>query len=162
MQGWTTDHQRLMGLLSAPPPPGFPVPLPPVPPTLPYDAFAPAVAAGDSLLHELAAHRHDRSKGAVAERQQAEYRVRALEVQLARENHARGQGLASFSTADRGVSAFSREPSARAGESVPLGDRLNQELGQSSKEAMKARIHELTGRVQELEGQLSGKRGKGR
>ena len=60
-------------------------------------------------------------------------------------------GLASYSNADRGVSAFSREASTRAGESVPLGDRLNDELGQSSREAMQGRIQELTGRVRGLE-----------
>ena len=145
-----------MSLISTPPPPGAPIAVPHgVAPFLP--AVAPSLVAGDELLQELAAHRHDRSKAAVAERQLAEYRVRALEVQLARENHARGAGLASYSNSDRGVSAFSRKASGQAGQSVPLGDRLNQELGQSSREAMQGRIQELTSRVRELEAAQDGR-----
>lgn len=142
-----------MSLISTPPPPGAPIAVPHgVAPFLP--AVAPSLVAGDELLQELAAHRHDRSKAAVAERQLAEYRVRALEVQLARENHARGAGLYDV---DRGVSAFSRKASGQAGKSVPLGDRLNQELGQSSREAMQGRIQELTSRVRELEAARDGR-----
>jgi polyhydroxyalkanoate synthesis regulator phasin len=40
---------------------------------------------------------------------------------------------------------------------VPLGDKLNGELRQTEAESLRARVGELTDRVQELEKQLASK-----
>merc|ERR1712216_979341 len=94
-------------------------------------------------------------------RRAAEYRVRSLEVQLARENHARE--FASFANADRGVGAFRREPVApqpgTAATSIPLGDQLNGQLHQTEAQSLRVRCSELQDRVQELEKQLASKPG---
>jgi len=127
MQAWSGDHNRLMALMSGdagvPSDAAFLAPPPEIAP-VPVGTEAMRVA-GDRLMQELAMMRHERSMAAVPERRAAEYRVRALEVQLARENHARG--YASLANADRGIYAFSREVSAGA-QSVPLGDKLNEQL----------------------------------
>jgi len=157
LRGWTGDHNRLMALMDG----GVPaemVPLPMGPPV----ATGPPVGteaiqiAGDRMMQELSMLRHERSMAAVPERRATEFRVRSLEVQLARENHARD--YASYANADRGVGAFRREINAKSGETVPIGDKLNSQLRQTEADSLKARVGELQGRVQELEKQLASKR----
>jgi len=151
MRGWSADHNRLMamsgGETAGPMGPDF-VPLPLGPPVA--EAYQ---LEGDRMMHELAVLRHERSLAAVPERQAAEFRVRSLEVQLARENHARE--FAAFANVERGMGAFRRELGSAT--PAPLGDKLNSQLSQSEPQALKNRVGELQQRVMELERQLAAK-----
>merc|ERR1711865_77631 len=138
LRGWSGDHNRLVGLVNSE---GLPVPGELVPVGPPGMPFLPppqaAQLAGDRLMQEFDMMRQERSAAAVPERRAAECRVRALEVQLARENHARE--FASFANADRGIAAFRREPASTGGastasSSTPIGDTLNAELRQTEAE----------------------------
>jgi len=150
LRGWSGDHNRLMALMSADV--GVPTPCLPAAVVPVMDSEVLRVAqAGDRMMHELTTMRHERSMAAVPERRAAEYRVRALEVQLSRENHARK--YAAYANADHGIGAFAREISAGA-TSIPLGDKLNSILTTNETEALRSRCGELQDRVKELEAQL--------
>merc|ERR1711907_3228 len=147
LAGWTGNHERLAASM------GADAGLPMAPgPVVPFDAATEDLRlAGDRVMSELSMLRYERSLAAVPERRAAESRVRALEIQLARENHARE--FASYANADRGIGAFKRQPTGTR--TVPLGDKLNGQLYQTESESLRARVGHLQGRVSELETQLA-------
>jgi len=179
LAGWSGDYNRLMMLyddagLPRPAMQGAPPDMPPA-----HDVQAMQLA-GDHLMNSLVSARASTQGGfgapAMPERRAAEYRVRALEVQLAREDHARRyaykscaeQGIFAFDRPNNNESPLEKLMDGTTRKSRPLGDLLGTHhvvsgkvdmstgvLGQTENEALKARVSTLQARVAQLEEEVS-------